>query len=227
MGKYKKSISWMNWDCSLVVAVVVLLSVQLLATPWTAARQTPLSSTVSWNLLKFMSIKTSHPLPPPFPPALNLFQYQGLFQWVGFSNQVAKVLELQLQHQPFQWIFRVAFLRIDWLDLLVVQGTLKSLLQFSSTQLLSRVWLCDPMDCSTPGLPVHHLLLEFTQTHVHWVGDAIQWSHPPLSLSPFTFNLSQHQGLFKWVSFSHQVAKVLEFHLQHQSFHWIFNTDFL
>ena len=67
--------------------------------------------------------------------------------------------------------------------------------------------LCDPMDCSTPGLPVHHQLLEFTQTHVHWVSDAIQTSHPLSSPSPPTFNLSQHQGLFKWVSSSHQVAK--------------------
>ena len=74
--------------------------------------------------------------------------------------------------------------------------------------------LCDPVDCSIPGLPVYHLLPEFTQTHVHWVGDAIQPSHPLSSPSP-TFNLSQHQGLFKWVSSSHQVAKVLEFQLQH------------
>jgi len=62
-----------------------------------------------------------------------------------------------------------------------------------------------------PGLPVHHQLLELTQTHVHWVGDAIQPSHPLLSPSLPTFNLSQHQGLFQWVSSSHQVAKVLEF----------------
>ena len=86
--------------------------------------------------------------------------------------------------------------------------------------------LCNPMDCSTPGLSVHHQLLEFTQAHVHWVGDAIQLSHPLSSPSP-AFNLSQHQGLFKWVSSSHQVAKVLEFKLQHQSFQWIFRTDFL
>ena len=64
------------------------------------------------------------------------------------------------------------------------------------------------MDCSTPGLPVHHQLPELTQTHVHWVGDAIQPSHPLSSPSPSAFNLSQHQGLFKWVSSSHQVAKV-------------------
>ena len=98
--------------------------------------------------------------------------------------------------------------------------------QFSSvTQ--SCPTLCDPLDCSTSGLPVHHQLPEFTQTHVHWVRDAIQPSHPLSSLSPPSFSLSHRQGLFKWVSFSHQVAKVLEFQLQHQSFQWLFRTDFL
>ena len=87
--------------------------------------------------------------------------------------------------------------------------------------------LCNPMDCSMPGLPVHHQLPEFTQTHVHQVGDAIQPSHPLSSPSLPTFNLSQHQGLFKWVSSSHQVAKILEFQLQHQSFQWTHRTDFL
>ena len=78
--------------------------------------------------------------------------------------------------------------------------------------------LFDPMDVSMPGLPVHHHLPEFTQTHVHWVGAAILPSHPLPSPSPPAFNLSQHQGLFNWVSSSHQVVKVLEFQLQHQSF---------
>ena len=87
--------------------------------------------------------------------------------------------------------------------------------------------LCDPMNCSTPGLPVHHRLLESTQTHVHWVGDAIQPSYPLSSPSPPVLNLSQHQSLFKWVSFSHQVAKVLEVQLQHQSFQWTPRTDLL
>ena len=87
--------------------------------------------------------------------------------------------------------------------------------------------LCDPMDCSTPGLPVHHQLTEFTQTHVHWVSDAIQPSHPLSSPSSPAFNLPQNQGFFKWVSSSHQVAQVLEFQLQHQSFQWVFRTDFL
>ena len=74
--------------------------------------------------------------------------------------------------------------------------------------------LCDPLNRSTPGLPVHHQLPESTQTYVHWVSDAIQPSHPLLSPSPPALNLSQHQGLFKWVSSSYQVAKVLEFQLQ-------------
>ena len=73
--------------------------------------------------------------------------------------------------------------------------------------------LCDPTDCNTPGFPVHHQLPEFIQTHIHWVSDAIQPSHPLRSPSPPAFNHSQHQGLFKWVSSSRQVAKVLEFQL--------------
>ena len=87
----------------------------------------------------------------------------------------------------------------------------------SSVQLLSRVRLCDPMNRSPPGLPVHHQLPEFTQTRVHWVGDAIQTSHPLSSPSPPVLNLP-NQGLFQRVSSSHQVAKVLECQLQHQSF---------
>ena len=86
--------------------------------------------------------------------------------------------------------------------------------------------LCDPMDCSPLGFPIHQQFLEFTQTHVHRVGDAIQPSHPLSSPSPRAFNLSQHQGLFQWVSSSHQVVKILEFQLQHQSFQWTFRTDF-
>ena len=82
--------------------------------------------------------------------------------------------------------------------------------------------LCDPMNFSTPGFPVHHQLLELTQTHVHQVGDAIQPSHPLSSPSPPAFNLSQHQGIFQWVSSLHQVIKLLELQLQHQSFQRIF-----
>ena len=87
--------------------------------------------------------------------------------------------------------------------------------QFSSVP-QSCLTLCDPMDCSIPGLPVHNQLPKLTQTHVHWVGDVIQPSHPLSPPSPPAFNLSQ-----PWV------AKVLEFQLQHQSFQWIFRTDCL
>ena len=83
------------------------------------------------------------------------------------------------------------------------------------------------MGCSMPGFPVCHQLPKFAQTHVYQVSDAVQPSHPLSSPSPPPFSLSQHQGLFWWVSSSHQVAKVSEFQLQHQSFQWIFRIDFL
>ena len=95
----------------------------------------------------------------------------------------------------------------------------------SATQLC--LTLCDTTDCGTLDFPVLHHLLEFAQTHIHRVGDAIQPSHPLLSPSSPAFYLSQYQGLFRWVSSSHWVAKVLELQLQHLSFQWIFRTDFL
>ena len=98
------------------------------------------------------------------------------------------------------------------------------ILQFNSVTQLCPL-LCDPVNHSTLGLPVHHQFPEFTHTHVHWVSDAIQPSHPLSSPSPPALNLSQHQGVFKWVSSLHQVAKVLEFQLQHQSFQWTPRTD--
>ena len=120
---------------------------------------------------------------------------------------------------------------IQWAQRLASSHTwnakfLNLITDFPSVQ-FSCVWLCDPVDCSMPGLPVHHQLLELTQTCVHSVGDAIQPSPSLSSPSPPAFNLSQHQGLFRWVSSSHQVAKVWEFQLQHQFFQWIFRTDFL
>ena len=101
-----------------------------------------------------------------------------------------------------------------------------SIYQFSSVT-WSCPTLCDPMNNSTPGLPFHLQFPKFTQTHVHLVGDAILPSHPLSSPSPSTLNLSQHQGLFKWVRSLHQVVKVLEFQLQHQSFQWTLRTDLL
>ena len=94
-----------------------------------------------------------------------------------------------------------------------------SSVQFSSVA-QSCLALCNPMNRSIPGLPVHHQLPEFIQTHVHWGGNAIQPSHPLSSPSTPTLNLFQLDGLFKWVSSMHEVAKVLEFQLQHQSFQW-------
>ena len=98
--------------------------------------------------------------------------------------------------------------------------------QFSSAAQLHPT-LCNPVNRSTPGLPVHHQLPDSTQTHVCWVDDAIQPSHPLSSPSPPALNLSQHQGLFQWVSSLHQMAKVLGFQLQHQSFQWTPRTDLL
>ena len=100
------------------------------------------------------------------------------------------------------------------------------MLKFSSVAQW-RPTLCDPMNFSMPGLPVHHQLPEFTQTHAHRVGDAIQPCHPLSSLSPPAPNPSKHQGLFQWFNSSHELAKVLKFQFQHQSFQWTPRTDLL
>ena len=126
--------------------------------------------------------------------------------------------------------------RLNWTDLendsrthfdsrILFSESLDSV-QFSSVA-QSCLSLCDPMNCSTPGLPVHHQLPEATQTHAHRVGDAIQLSHPLSSPSAPAPNPSQHQGLFQWVNSSHEVAKVSELQLQHQSFQWTPRTDLL
>ena len=96
--------------------------------------------------------------------------------------------------------------------LLLGRKAMTKLVQFSSVA-QSCPTLCDPMNCSTPGLPVYHQLPQFTQTHAHRVSDAIQPSHPLSSPSPPAPNPSQHQGLFQWINSSHEVAKVLEFQL--------------
>ena len=114
----------------------------------------------------------------------------------------------------------------EWIKKLWYIYTIEYSVQFSSvTQ--SCPTLCYPMNYSMPGLPVHSQLLELTQTHLHWVGDAIQPSHPLSSPSPPAPNPSQHQGLFKWVNSSHEVAKVLDFQPQHQTFQWTPRTDLL
>ena len=114
-------------------------------------------------------------------------------------------------------------------DICLISSRDTSSHQFSTVQLLSHVWFTvTPWTASRQAsLSIMEDMMELAQIHIHWVGDAIQPSHPLSSPSPPAFNLSQHQGLFKWVSSSHQVAKVLEFQLQSQSFQWIFRTDFL
>ena len=112
-------------------SVQSLSRVQLFATPWTAACQASLSITNSQYLLTHVhwvsdAIQPSHPLSPPSPLVLSLSQHQGLFQWVTSLYPEAKVLELQLQHQSFQWIFRLISFRIDWFGLFAVQGTQES-----------------------------------------------------------------------------------------------------
>ena len=116
--------------------------------------------------------------------------------------------------QDFEWFSRPQVLEMKMITVLggIFPNIWESLVQFSSVA-QSCLTLCEPMNRSTPGLPVHHQLPEFTQTHVHWVRDAIQSSHPLSSPSPPAPNPSQHQSLFQWVNSSHEVAKVLEFQL--------------
>ena len=109
----------------------------------------------------------------------------------------------------------------------MASSPIQSVSQSVSSVTQSCLTLCDPMNRSTPGLPIHHKLPQFIQTHVHQVGDAIQPSHPLSSPSPPASNPSQHQGLFQWVNSWHEVAKVLEFQLQHQSFQWTPRTYLL
>ena len=133
------------------------------------------------------------------------FKFHGQKNLAGYTVHGAPVSWIQLS---------------DWIHRLFHAS------QFSSVG-QSCLTLCNPMDCSTPGIPVHHQLPELTQTYVHQADDAIQPSHPLSSPSLPALNLSQHQGLFQWISSSPQMAKVLEFHLQHQSCQEIFRTDFL
>ena len=129
------------------------------------------------------------------------------------------------QHLLSPVLLMIAILTgLKWYLFMVWFSFLQGLVISSVAQSYPTLQLCGLQHAR---LPRQHQLPELTQTHVHWVSDAIQSSHPLSSPSPPAFNLSQHQGLFQWVSSSHQVAKVLEFQLQHQSFQWIFRTDLL
>ena len=126
-----------------------------------------------------------------------------------------------LQFQSFHYFHPGEYLRHERISQFQFSNPRVRILSVSIISAQSYPTLCDPVDCSMPGLPVHHQLPEFTQTHVHWVCDAIQTSHPLSPPSPSALNLSQHQGLFQWVRPSHKVQ------LLHQSFQWIFWVDFL
>ena len=152
----------------------------------------------------------------------HMFVQKCILLWNSSSHSMAaKSLSFIWTHpqshpsyQGWAIIDDASFLEVAWLcDTLT---TVCLSLQFSSVA-QSCLALCDPMNRSTPGFPVHHQLQKSTQNHVHRVGDAIQPSHPLSSPSPPALNLSQNQGLFKWVSSLHQVAKLLEFQFQHQS----------
>ena len=137
----------------------------------------------------------------------------------SYISVTLKALEKKKNNKRYFWLIKMYSSGSCYVHIFNLALSVTSVAQSCLT-------LCDPMDCSMPGFPVHHQLLEFVQTHVHRVSDAIQPSHPLSSTSP-TFSLSQHQGLFQWVSSSHQVAKVLKFQHKHhhQSFPWIFRTD--
>ena len=151
-------------------------------------------------------------------PLIDRVTLSKSFLLLGFSLPISSIRQLDLM------IFKNPYRYLNC----GINSAMRypSSVQFSSVA-QSCLTLWDPMNHSTPSLPVHHQLPEFTQTHVHRVTDAIQSSHP-LS-SPFlpAFNLSQPQGHFQWVCFSHQVGKILALQLQHQSFQWVFRTDFL
>ena len=157
--------------------------------------------------------------------------------WVDFLT-VWGTLKRLLQHYSLKasGLWGSVFFMVQLSDLYMTTGKTITLTRWTFVSKVTSLLLntlsqfssvFQPINRSTPGLPVHHQLPESTQIHVHWVRDALQPSHPLLSPSPPALNLSQDQGLFKWVSSLHQVAKVLEFQLQHKSFQWTPRTDLL
>ena len=177
--------------------------VKIAAVPGVAKSHTQLSDWTTTSIgVGYYNLGTEHK-----------FQKKNVRNWIELAWAKNTKLECVMLH-TFKNIFNF-ILEYSWFTMLCC-----SVAQSCPT-------LSNPMDCSTPGFPVLHHLLEFAQTQVHWVSNAIQPSHPLSSPSPPTFNLSQHQGLFQWASSSYQVAKVLELQLQHQSFQWIFRMDFL
>ena len=145
---------------------------------------------------------------------------QGVEKWANISCYFIQNMKANYLTMQIQWILLYRQNILFQMPTLCFSQWVISVAQSCPT-------LCDSMSCSTPGLPIHHQLPEFTQIHIHQVGDAIQPYQTLSSPSPPAPNPSQHQSLFQWVNSSHQVVKILEFQLQHQSFQWIFRTDFL
>ena len=194
-------------------------------TPKTIGCQDPLFMGFFWaKLLEWIAISSSGNLahegsnPHLQTDSLQLSNLGSLMQYYS-----GLLIDLWLSHLPLLICLRVSLKSKFYHDI--------SQIQFSSVQFISVAQscptLCDPMNHTTPGLPVHHQLPEFTQSLVHRVGDAIQPSHPLSSPSPPALNPFQHRGLFHWVNSLHEVATVLQFQLQHQSFQWTPRTDLL
>ena len=177
-------------------------------------------SWVSWTVGRFFTVWATREV--QYIKTLTRIHILGLNSYISGKLYKNNLIKRKQLFENKDACFHV--IDIGKLELLICPPI--SSVQFSSITQLFPI-LCDLMDCHTPGLPVYHQLPWVTQTQVHWVGDAIQPSHSLSSPSSLAFNVSQHQGLFKLVSSSHQVAKVLEFQLQHQSFQWIFRVDFL
>ena len=148
--------------------------------------------------------------------------------WGGLTNSLEKKRSKRKEEKERYKHLNAEFQRIARRDKKAfLSGQCKEIEENNRMGKQSCPSLCDPMNRSTPGLPVHHRLPEFTQAHVHPVSDTIQPSHPLSSPSPPAPNPSQHQGLFQWVNSLHEVAKELKFQLQHQSFQWTLRTDLL
>ena len=151
---------------------------------------------------------------------------QDCFQSVSIQ---ASVYSHVLCLQSFPWHHKAKqYLRVSGRSIFMWKGALLTKFGLGNQEVHMLLFSCSVMADSLWHRGLQHVRLPCpSPSHVHWVGDPIQETHPLLSPSPPAFNLSQHQGLFQWVSSSHQVAKILEFQLQHQSFQWTFRTDFL
>ena len=189
-----------------------LSRVWIFATPWMATCQAPLSMVFSGKNTRVGCHLLLQGIIPSQESNPGILHYRQIL--------------CHLSHQDSPMLGLIVYK--CWERALVKKNkrVCSTVIQFSSVA----QWcpsLCNPRDCSMPGFPVYHQLLELAQTHVRAVGNAIQPFHLLLFPSLHDFNLSLDQGLFQWVSFLHQVDKVLGLQLQHQSFQWIFRTDFL